>query len=177
MFLKYLQNLHENICAGISQSCRPLKRDSRAGVFSCKLCKNFKNTYFVEHLTVSEDWKPVGTRNSENENISGCHFCTHVPLSIAEKGSGFLLLIFDFPFVIHVSVIRKQLFRLSLNFLNIMLEICLRFSSYIFLTVIASFSIVYLVRFNLNNKRHLLTHTLTRVSISTFPRFNLSMFT
>ena len=130
VFLKYLQNLHENICAGISQSCRLLKRDSRAGVFSCEFCETFKNTYFVGHLqtTVSEDWKHVGARNSENGNISGCHFCTHVSLTIAEKGSRFLLLIFDFSLVIHVSFIRKQFFHFNLNFLNIMLEICLTFS-------------------------------------------------
>ena len=32
--------------------------------------------------------------------------------------------------------------------------------------------VVYLVRFNTNNKRHFLTYMLTRVSISTFPSFN-----
>ena len=37
--------------------------------------------------------------------------------------------------------------------------------------------IVYLVRFNANNKRHFLTYMLTHVFISTFPSFNLSIFT
>ena len=37
--------------------------------------------------------------------------------------------------------------------------------------------IVYLVRFNTNNKRHFLTYILTRLPISTFPFFNLSIFT
>ena len=68
-----------------------MKRDSRTGASSCEFCKSFKNTYFVKHLqtTVSEDWKHVGALNLENGNISGCHFCAHVSLSIAEKGSGF----------------------------------------------------------------------------------------
>ena len=36
---------------------------------------------------------------------------------------------------------------------------------------------VYLVRFNTNNKRHFLRYMLKRVSNFTFPSFNLSMFT
>ena len=48
----------------------------------------------------------------------------------------------------------------------------------IFLTFMSLFSlIVYLIRFNTNNKRHLLTYMLTRLFISTLQSFNLSMFT
>ena len=40
------------------------------------------------------------------------------------------------------------------------------------------FSLIgYEARFNTNNNRHFRTYILTRVSISTFPSFNLSMFT
>ena len=48
----------------------------------------------------------------------------------------------------------------------------------IFLTLMPLFSlIVYLIRFNTNNKRHLLTYMLTRLFISMLQSFNLSMFT
>ena len=50
----------------------------------------------------------------------------------------------------------------------------------VFLTFISLFSlIVYFDRFNTNNKRHFLTYILIRVSMcnSTFPYFNLSMYT
>ena len=60
--------------------------------------------------------------------------------------------------------IRKSFFCVSLNFLNIMLEIRLRF----FLTFISLFSlIVYLIMFNTNNKLYFLTYTLTGMSNST----------
>ena len=47
------------------------------------------------------------------------------------------------------------------------------FSTFISLFIL----IVHLVRFNTSNKRNFLTYMLTRVSISTFLSFNLSMFT
>ena len=57
-----------------------------------------------------------------------------------------------------------------------MLEIKLRF-----LNIFPNFSLFIffncLVRFNNNNKRHLLMFMLTRVSILRFPSFNLSIFT
>ena len=60
--------------------------------------------------------------------------------------------------------IRKPFFCLSLNFLDIMLEIRLRF----FLTFISLFSlIVYLVTFNTKNKLYFLTYILIRMSNST----------
>ena len=54
-------------------------------------------------------------------------------------------------------------FWLSLNFLNITLEIRLRFSQYFFLIFISLFSsIVYLIRFNTNNKHHFLNNGETK---------------
>ena len=69
----------------------------------------------------------------------------------------------SFAFVITVihAFYKKTIFCLSLNFLNIMLEIRLRF----FLTFISLFSlIVYLIRFDINNRHHFLTYILTCVS-------------
>ena len=58
--------------------------------------------------------------------------------------------------------IRKPFFCLSLNFLNIMIEMQ-RFLRYNFLTFVSLFSlIVYLVRFDNKNKRHFLTFILTQ---------------
>ena len=43
--------------------------------------------------------------------------------------------------------------------------------------VISLFSLIaYLVSFNTDKKRHFLTYMLTGMSFSTFPPFNLSMF-
>ena len=59
--------------------------------------------------------------------------------------------------------IRKPFFCLSLSFLNIMLGIRLRFSEYFFLTFIPQFSLIlYLIRFNTNNKRHFLNNGETK---------------
>ena len=59
--------------------------------------------------------------------------------------------------------IRKPFFCLSLKFLNITLEITLRFSSYFFLTFISLFSLIfYLIRFNTNSKRHFLNNGETK---------------
>ena len=51
--------------------------------------------------------------------------------------------------------LRKPFFCLSLNFLNITLKIMLRFSWYFFLTFSSLFFLMlYLIRFNINSKRH-----------------------
>ena len=58
---------------------------------------------------------------------------------------------------------RKPFFCLSLNFLNIMLQIRLRFSKYFLLNFYLFVIFVYLVRFNTNNKSHFQTYMSTHV--------------
>ena len=69
-------------------------------------------------------------------------------------------------------VIKKLFFCLSLKYLNIMCEILMAeiFLKF-FLTFISLFSlIIYLVRFNSNDKGHFLTYVLTCVSnFTTYP--------
>ena len=56
---------------------------------------------------------------------------------------------------VHVFLIKESLFCLSLNFLNITLEMRLILSQYFLLNFISSFSLIlYLIRFNTDNKRH-----------------------
>ena len=62
-----------------------------------------------------------------------------------------------YEIILQVFLIGKRFFGLSFNFLNITLEIRLRFSEYFFLTFISLlFLILYLIRFNTNNKHHFL---------------------
>ena len=65
MFLKISQDSQENTCARVSfliklqvSVCNFIKKETLAQVFSCEVCKNFKNTFFTEQLwtTASKIW-------------------------------------------------------------------------------------------------------------------------
>ena len=65
VFLKILQNLPENICAGASvwRTAILLKQRLRHRYFLC-FCKIFKNIYFLEHLRAASS--EIGSINSNN---------------------------------------------------------------------------------------------------------------
>ena len=53
LFLKILQNVHENTCARVSfliklqvEACNFIKKETLAQVFFCEFCKIFKNSFF-----------------------------------------------------------------------------------------------------------------------------------
>ena len=65
--LKNLQNLQENICAGVSflikfPACNFIKIETPVPAFCCEFCEIFKNTFYTKH---------VGTTASEKQHDQG----------------------------------------------------------------------------------------------------------
>ena len=48
VFLTISQNSQDNTCA--RRACNFVKKETLAKVFSCEICKFFKNTFFTEQL-------------------------------------------------------------------------------------------------------------------------------
>ena len=52
VFLKVLQNLHENTCARVSffnKACNFVKKETLKQVFSCKFAKFLRTPFLTEH--------------------------------------------------------------------------------------------------------------------------------
>ena len=48
--------------------CNFIKKETLAQVFSCEFCKISKNTFFIEHIRVSDCFRLYSLKTSENQS-------------------------------------------------------------------------------------------------------------
>ena len=101
------QNSQENTCVRVffnkvtCSACNFIKKETLAKVFSCDIFKNFKNTFFTEHLSTTASAFFVSSR--ESLRVSDWHKALKLNLSELKKShKGTLMQIWKRPYIFKI---------------------------------------------------------------------------